>query len=193
MILLHLKWLWRDFLPQTLSIQWRNTVVTNNDFEIWQYFSNIVKHCIADSMTVFNSITLIVRFLIYDFRGIICGIDVFSILYVLLITQLCTVIFKCWVRKMTGFCLRNYCMHVTCSISNGFSLSGFMEFEIKWMKMETKWKPEGRRPLGRPGCGWVANIKMDLRYDGVVWTGLMAQDRDQWRALMNTVINLWLP
>jgi hypothetical protein len=70
-------------LPQTLSIQWRNTIVTNKDFEIWLHFNNIIKHCIADS------ITLIVRYLIYDFKGIICGIDVFSILDVLIITQLC--------------------------------------------------------------------------------------------------------
>jgi hypothetical protein len=35
-------------------------------------------------------------------------------------------------------------------------------------------KPEGKRPLGRPRCRWVDNIKMDLReigWDGVVWTG----------------------
>jgi hypothetical protein len=34
-------------------------------------------------------------------------------------------------------------------------------------------KPEGKRPLGRPRCRWVNNIKMDLRCEGVVWTGLM--------------------
>jgi hypothetical protein len=41
-------------------------------------------------------------------------------------------------------------------------------------------KPEGRRPLGRPRCRWVDNIKMDLReigWDGVDWVDL-AQDRD---------------
>jgi hypothetical protein len=35
-------------------------------------------------------------------------------------------------------------------------------------------KPEGKRPLGRPKCRWVDNIKIDLReirWDGVVWTG----------------------
>jgi hypothetical protein len=49
-------------------------------------------------------------------------------------------------------------------------------------------KPEGKRPLGRTGCRWVDNIKMDLREIGwgdMDWTDL-AQDRDQWRALMNT-------
>jgi hypothetical protein len=42
---------------------------------------------------------------------------------------------------------------------------------------------------------WVDNIKMDLReigWYGVDWID-MAQDRDQWMALMNTVLNLWVP
>jgi hypothetical protein len=34
-------------------------------------------------------------------------------------------------------------------------------------------KPEGRRPLGRPRRRWVDNIKIDLRQDGMVWTGLI--------------------
>jgi hypothetical protein len=56
-------------------------------------------------------------------------------------------------------------------------------------------KPEGKGPLGRPRRRWVDNIKMDLRetgWDGVDWIDL-AQDRDQWRALVNTVMNLWVP
>jgi hypothetical protein len=56
-------------------------------------------------------------------------------------------------------------------------------------------KPEGKRPLGRPRRRWVDNIKMDLLeigWGGVDWTGL-AQDRDKWRALVNTVMNLWVP
>jgi hypothetical protein len=44
-------------------------------------------------------------------------------------------------------------------------------------------------PLGRPRCGWVNNIKMDLR--GIGWGGMdwidLAQDRHHWRALVNTV------
>jgi hypothetical protein len=32
---------------------------------------------------------------------------------------------------------------------------------------------EGRRPLGRPICRWMDNIKMDLRDDGVIWTGFI--------------------
>jgi hypothetical protein len=56
-------------------------------------------------------------------------------------------------------------------------------------------KPEGKRPLGRPRRRWVDNIKMDLREIG--WDGMdaidLAQDRDQWRALVNTVMNLRVP
>jgi hypothetical protein len=47
-------------------------------------------------------------------------------------------------------------------------------------------------PLGRPRCRWVNNIKIDLReigWDGMDWIDL-AQDRDQWRALVNKVMNL---
>jgi hypothetical protein len=56
-------------------------------------------------------------------------------------------------------------------------------------------KPEGKRPLGRHRRRWVNNIKMDLRETG--WNGMdwidLGQDRDQWRALVNTVINLQVP
>jgi predicted membrane protein len=53
-------------------------------------------------------------------------------------------------------------------------------------------KSEGKRPLERPRRRWVGNIKMDLReieWDDVDWID-MSQDRDQWRALVNTVLNL---
>jgi hypothetical protein len=53
-------------------------------------------------------------------------------------------------------------------------------------------RPEGRRPLGRPRRRWKDNIKMDLREIGfgdVDWI-FWAQDRDRWRALVNTVMNL---
>jgi hypothetical protein len=56
-------------------------------------------------------------------------------------------------------------------------------------------KPEGKRSLGRRRRRWVYNIKMDLReigWDGVDWID-MAQDRGQWRALVNTVLNLRVP
>jgi transposase len=50
----------------------------------------------------------------------------------------------------------------------------------------------GKRPLGRPRRRWVDNIKMDLREIGWDWIDL-AQDGDQWRALLNTVMNLRVP
>jgi hypothetical protein len=53
-------------------------------------------------------------------------------------------------------------------------------------------KPEGKRPLGRPRRRWVDNIKKDLREVGWDWFDLV-QDRDQWRALVNTVMKLWVP
>jgi hypothetical protein len=56
-------------------------------------------------------------------------------------------------------------------------------------------KPEGKRPLGRPRRWWVDNIKIDLRaigWFGVDWIDL-AQDRDQWRALVDMVMNLRVP
>jgi hypothetical protein len=53
----------------------------------------------------------------------------------------------------------------------------------------------GKRPLGRPKRRWVDNIKMNLNEIG--WDGMdlidLAQDRDQWRALVNTVMNLRVP
>jgi hypothetical protein len=55
--------------------------------------------------------------------------------------------------------------------------------------------PEGKRPLGRSTPRWENNIKIDLReirWGGMDWIDL-AQDRDQWRALVNTVKNLRVP
>jgi hypothetical protein len=53
-------------------------------------------------------------------------------------------------------------------------------------------KPEGRSPLGRPIRRWVDNIRMDLVEVG--WDNVdriaLAQDRDRWRALVNSVLNL---
>jgi hypothetical protein len=56
-------------------------------------------------------------------------------------------------------------------------------------------KPEGKRPLGRSRRWWVDNIKIDIRktgWDGVDWIHL-AQERDQWRALVNMVMNPRVP
>jgi hypothetical protein len=56
-------------------------------------------------------------------------------------------------------------------------------------------EPEGNRPLGRPRRRWVDNIRMDpleVRWGDIDWIGL-AQDRDMWRALVNSVLNLRVP
>jgi hypothetical protein len=56
-------------------------------------------------------------------------------------------------------------------------------------------KPERIIPLGRRRRRWVDNVKMDLReigWDGMDWIDV-AQDRDQWRAPFNTVLNLRVP
>jgi len=56
-------------------------------------------------------------------------------------------------------------------------------------------KSEGKRPLGRPRRRWEDNIKMDLQevcWEVMDWIEL-AQDRDWWWALVNAVMNLWVP
>jgi hypothetical protein len=56
---------------------------------------------------------------------------------------------------------------------------------------------EGKTPLGRPGRRWVANIKMEFREIHVGWSGMdwidLAQDRDQWMALVTTALNRRVP
>jgi hypothetical protein len=57
------------------------------------------------------------------------------------------------------------------------------------------WKPEERRPLGRPERRWEDNVKMDLREvicGDVDWIDV-AQGRDRWRPLVITVMNLGFP
>jgi hypothetical protein len=56
-------------------------------------------------------------------------------------------------------------------------------------------KSEGKRPLARPRRRWVDIIQIDLKetgWDGMDWIDLV-QDRDQWRALVNTVMNIRIP
>jgi hypothetical protein len=56
-------------------------------------------------------------------------------------------------------------------------------------------RPEGKSPLGRLRCMWEDNIKLDLReigIDGTNWIQLV-QDRVQWRACVNMVMNLRVP
>jgi hypothetical protein len=56
-------------------------------------------------------------------------------------------------------------------------------------------KPKGNRPLGRSKRRWVDNIKIDLRK--IIWVGMdwidLAQDRNQWRDLVNTVMKIRFP
>jgi hypothetical protein len=56
-------------------------------------------------------------------------------------------------------------------------------------------KPEGKRPLGRPRRRWEDNIKLNLQEVGLRGIDLidMAQERDRWRAVVNTVVNLRVP
>jgi hypothetical protein len=56
-------------------------------------------------------------------------------------------------------------------------------------------KPDGKRPLGRTRCRYVDNIKIDLRetgWDGMDWIDLV-QERNQWRGLLSTAMNLCVP
>jgi hypothetical protein len=56
-------------------------------------------------------------------------------------------------------------------------------------------KPEGKRPLGRPRRSWVDNIRMylgEVGWGDVEWIGL-AKDRNWWRAVVNSVLNLRVP
>ena len=56
-------------------------------------------------------------------------------------------------------------------------------------------KPEGKRPLGRPRRRWEDHNKMDLQEVGRGcgnWMGLFL-DRERWRALVNAVMNFWVP
>ena len=56
-------------------------------------------------------------------------------------------------------------------------------------------KTEGRRPLGKPRCRWIDNIRLDLQEVGcgyIDWIWL-TQDRDRWRTLVSAVMNLRAP
>jgi hypothetical protein len=56
-------------------------------------------------------------------------------------------------------------------------------------------KPEGKRPLGRPRRKWINNIKLHpfgIGLSVVDWI-VLAHDRYRWRALINSVMNLWVP
>jgi hypothetical protein len=67
--------------------------------------------------------------------------------------------------------------------------------EVRVVYRVLLWKPEGKRPLGRPRRRWVDIIRMNLQEVGcgyMDWIGL-AQDRDRWRTLLSAVMNLRFP
>jgi hypothetical protein len=53
-------------------------------------------------------------------------------------------------------------------------------------------KSEGMIPCGRSRCRWEGNIRIEIGWEGMDWIHL-AQDRDQWQALVDMVMNLWVP
>jgi hypothetical protein len=67
--------------------------------------------------------------------------------------------------------------------------------EGRGVYMGLVWRPEGKRPLGRPRRRWKYDIKLDLReigIDGANWIRL-TQDRVQWRTFVNTMMNFRVP
>jgi hypothetical protein len=73
--------------------------------------------------------------------------------------------------------------------------SHFVRNVLNHLPDYTESQPKGKRPLGRRRGRRVDNINMDFRgrgWDGVDWID-MAQDRDQWRTLVNTVLKLRVP
>jgi len=74
---------------------------------------------------------------------------------------------------------------------NGVAYVGMGEMFTKlWLENLKK------RPLGRPRRGWEENMRMDRReigWEGVNWIHLAQDERDHWRALVNTVTKLWVP
>jgi len=68
-------------------------------------------------------------------------------------------------------------------------------FQSVWAYRVLVGKPEEKRPLGRPRCRWVDNIRVDLQeveYGYVDWIGV-AQDRDRWRTFVSAAMNLRIP
>jgi hypothetical protein len=81
-----------------------------------------------------------------------------------------------------------YCKYIVVEMGGACNTNGAKRIAYRILVGE----PEEKRPLGRPRRRWVDNIKIvlrDIRWNDVDWID-MAQDRDQWRALVNTVLNL---
>jgi hypothetical protein len=129
----------------------------------------------------------------------------------LLMVELCPSMSSPKLEK--GFRKRNWILTRRNSTNNVFSvklttqktdsLRMYFSSVISTMRMGEKrnayrllvGKPERKRPLGRPRRRWVDNIRMDLGEVGwgdVDWIGL-TKDRNRWRALVNSVLNLRVP
>jgi len=75
----------------------------------------------------------------------------------------------------------------------GVSCSAYVYVGMRGMYRVLVRKPDGKKPLGRSRCRWEDNIKMDLQE--VAW-GIqiyLAQDKDRWRALVNSAKKLRVP
>ena len=110
---------------------------------------------------------------------------------------------ECFLLSGRGLCdgpiprpEESYLVWCVIKYNKRFTLTVSRYIEVKTKKEERKRiKPEGKRPLGRPRRRWEDNIKMDLEEVGGGcgdWVEL-AQDRDRWPALVNTVMNLRVP
>jgi len=107
-----------------------------------------------------------------------------------------------WWKAGESYIMRNF---VTCTLHHIFFLM-IKSRRMRWAghvphmgKMTNSYKiligkTRREEPLGRPKHRWENNIRMDIREIGwkaVNWTHL-AQDRDHWQALVDTVMNLWV-
>jgi hypothetical protein len=87
------------------------------------------------------------------------------------------------------YCSEILSHHTPIVITKKTSVS-IITLEILSLMYILRGKPEGRRPLGRPRCRWMDNI--EIGWGGMDWIDV-SQDRNQWRALVKTVMNVQVP